>query len=123
MDRSRRNVLVGGSLLGALTLAGLLPTMCAKRQVTTKSALAENSPPRRPPGEPKPLLEEDIGPVLSRLDAWYAAHLPPDRYVFNPPATEARLDGFERLVGFGMPRAYRQLYRWHDGENDDRWGH
>ena len=22
-----------------------------------------------------------------------------------------------------MPRAYRQLYRWHDGENDDRWGH
>ena len=85
--------------------------------------MAENSPPKRPPGEPKPLLEEEIAPVLARLDEWYAAHLPPDRYVFNPPATEAELDAFERLIGLKLPRAYRQLYRWHDGENDDRWGH
>ena len=85
--------------------------------------MAENSPPKRPPGEAKPLLEEDIAPVLARLDAWYAAHLPPDRYVFNPPATDAQLDAFERLIGLKMPRAYRQLYRWHDGEEDDRWGH
>jgi cell wall assembly regulator SMI1 len=69
------------------------------------------------------LLDEDIAPVLARLDAWYAAHLPPDRYRFNPPASDAELDAFERLVGIGLPRAYRQLYRWHDGENDDRWGH
>jgi cell wall assembly regulator SMI1 len=85
--------------------------------------MAQNSPPKRPPGEPKPLLEEEIAPVLARLDEWYAAHLPPDRYVFNPPATEAALDAFERLIGLELPRAYRQLYRWHDGENDDRWGH
>lgn len=85
--------------------------------------MAENSSPKRPPGEPKPLLEEEIAPVLARLDQWYAAHLPPDRYVFNPPATEAELDAFERLIGLKLPRAYRQLYRWHDGENDDRWGH
>ena len=85
--------------------------------------MAENNPPKRPPGEPKPLLEEDITPVLARLDAWYAAHLPPDRYAFNPPATDAELDAFEGLVGLSMPRAYRQLYRWHDGEDDDRWGH
>lgn len=85
--------------------------------------MAQNSPPKRPPGEPKPLLEEDIAPVLARLDEWYAAHLPPDRYVFNPPATEAELDAFERLIGLKLPRAHRQLYRWHDGENDDRWGH
>jgi cell wall assembly regulator SMI1 len=69
------------------------------------------------------MLEEDIGPTLARLEAWYAAHLPPDRYVFNPPATEAELDAFERLIGLELPRAYRQLYRWHDGEEDDRWGH
>ena len=81
------------------------------------------SPPRRPPGRPKPMLEEDIGPTLARLDAWYAAHLPPDRYVFNPPASETQLDAFERLIGVRLPRAYRQLYRWHDGEEDDRWGH
>ena len=122
MDRNRRNVMIGGSFVGALALAGLLPAMCVKRQVERKS-MAENNPPKRPPGEPKPLLEEDITPVLARLDAWYAAHLPPDRYAFNPPATDAELDAFERLVGLSMPRAYRQLYRWHDGEDDDRWGH
>jgi len=85
--------------------------------------MAENSPPKRPPGDPRPLLEEDIGPALARLDAWYAAHLSADRYVFNPPAAEAELDSLEGLIGLKLPRAYRQLYRWHDGENDDRWGH
>lgn len=123
MDRSRRNVLIGVSIFGALSLAGLLPTMCAMRQIRTKSPMAETSRPKRPPGQAKPLLEEDIAPVLARLDAWYAAHLPPDEYVFNPPATDAQLDAFERLIGLKMPRAYRDLYRWHDGENDDRRGH
>ena len=84
--------------------------------------MAGTSPPERPPGEAKPLLDEDIAPILARLDAWYAAHLP-DSYVFNPPATEEQLAAFERLIGLAMPRAYRQLYRWHDGEEDDRWGH
>jgi cell wall assembly regulator SMI1 len=97
--------------------------MCAKRQITRQSAMGENSRPERPPGEAKPLLEEDIAPVLARLDSWYAAHLQPDEYVFNPPATDVQLDAFEHLVGLKMPRAYRQLYRWHDGEEDDRRGH
>jgi cell wall assembly regulator SMI1 len=69
------------------------------------------------------MLDEDIAPVLARLDAWYAAHLETDKYVFNPPATDVQLDAFEKLVGVKVPRSYRQLYRWHDGENDDRWGH
>ena len=30
---------------------------------------------------------------------------------------------FERLIGIKLPESYRQLYRWHNGENDDRWGH
>ena len=85
--------------------------------------MSDKSAPKRPPGDPKRLLDEDILPVLARLDAWYAAHLPPDRYRFNPPATDAKLDAFERLVGIDLPRSWRQLYRWHDGENDDRWGH
>lgn len=85
--------------------------------------IAGKNPPKRPRGEPKPLLDDDIAPVLARLDAWYAAHLPPDRYVFNPPAAEVDLDAFEHLIGLKLPRSYRQLYRWHDGEDDDRWGH
>jgi cell wall assembly regulator SMI1 len=117
MDQTRRNLLIGGSLAGVLMLAGL-PATCAR-----KSMSGDGSPPKRPPGDPKPMLDEDVRPTLARLDAWYAAHLPPDRYVFNPPATDADLDSFERLIGFNLPRAYRQLYRWHDGEEDDRWGH
>jgi cell wall assembly regulator SMI1 len=123
MDRSRRYLLIGVSLAGALAVAGMLPATCARQQRRKKSTMPKKGPPTRPPGEPKPSLEEDIAPVLARLDAWYATHLPPDRYQFNPPATEAQLDAFERLVGIKLPRAYRQLYRWHDGEEGDRWGH
>lgn len=123
MNRTRRNLLIGGSLAGALTLAGLLPARCTHQQPGRKRDTAEKTPPKRPPGEPKPLLEEDIGPLLARLDAWYEDHLPADKYVFNPPATDADIDEFERAVSLKMPRAYRQLYRWHDGEDDDRWGH
>lgn len=83
----------------------------------------EVGPPVRPPGEPKPLIEEDIAPVLARLDAWYAAHLPPDQHRLNPPATEAQLAAFEQLVGRTMPRAFHQLYQWHDGEQDGSWGY
>ena len=79
--------------------------------------------PIRPPGEPAPALTEDIAPVLARLDAWFATHLSPRRYVFNPPATQSALDTFEQLIGVRMPEAYRQMYLWHDGDNSDRWGH
>jgi cell wall assembly regulator SMI1 len=119
MDPTRRSLLLGGSIIGVLTLAGLLPGMCSRKQ----SVVGENRTRNRPPGQPKPLVEEDIAPVLARLDAWYKAHLSPDRYVFNPPASAAELDAFERLIGLKMPRTYRHLYQWHDGENDDRWGH
>lgn len=122
-DQTRRNLLIGGAIFGACAIGGLLPAACAVRQVIRKPAMSTNSIPERPEGEAKPMLEEDIAPVLARLDDWYAANLTEDKYVFNPPASAAQLDAFEHLVGFKMPRSYRQLYRWHDGENDDRWGH
>lgn len=108
-------------MLGTVALAGLLPGACSGRQ-GKKAAMTGPGSPKRRLGEPKPMLEEDIAPVLARLDTWYAAHLP-DRYKFNPPAADAALDAFERRIGLKMPRAYRQLYRWHDGEEDDRHGH
>ena len=123
MDRTRRTLLIGGSFLGVLTVAGLLPATCAMQQIRRKPAMPDHSPPPRPPGTAKPLIDEDIAPLLARLDAWYAAHLSPDDYVFNPPATDPQLAAFERLVGVALPRAYRQMYRWHDGEEDDRRGH
>jgi cell wall assembly regulator SMI1 len=123
MDPTRRNLLIGGSLVGAMALGGVLPSMCARKQIDKGMPMASGDPPQRPAGQPKPLLDEDIAPVLARLDAWYAAHLPPDKYAFNPPASDADIDAFERLVGIKLPTSYRALYRWHDGEEDDRWGH
>lgn len=125
MDPTRRNLLIGGSVLGACLIGGLLPSACAIRQLNRRPGMSMNSipRPRRPAGKAKPMLAEDIAPVLARLDAWYGAHLPADKYVFNSPASEAQLDAFERLVGLKLPHSYRQLYMWHDGENDDRWGH
>lgn len=121
MDEGRRRLLISGSLVGGLILAPSLVATCSMRKGA--SNMVDNTPPRRPDGAPKPLLEEDIAPTLARLDAWYATHLSPDRYVFNPPATDAQLDAFERLVGLRLPESYRQLYRWHDGDAHDRWGH
>ena len=98
MDRIRRNLLIGGTALVAAALTGLLPEGCARPGDKGKSAVTGNEPPERPSGQPKPLLQEDITPVLARLDSWYAAHLPSDQYAFNPPATDARLDAFVEVA-------------------------
>jgi cell wall assembly regulator SMI1 len=121
MDHTKRNILIGGAAL--ITVAGLMPTACAMRQIYGKPSTKMSGTPSRPAGQPKPILDEDIKPVLERLDAWYAAHLPPDKYVLNPPATDKQINAFESVVGIEMPRSYRQLYKWHNGENDDRRGH
>ena len=121
MNHTKRNILIGGFALVAV--GGLLPTACAMRQMNANPRTKMTGSPRRPAGQPKPMLDEDIKPVLARLDAWYEAHLPPDKYVLNPPATDKQIDAFESIVGIEMPQSHRQLYRWHDGENDDRWGH
>lgn len=123
MDPTRRNLIIGGSIVGACAIGGLLPSACAMRHLSRKPAIAMSRAPKRPKGEAKPMLQEDIAPMLARLDAWYATKLTHDKYRFNPPATDAQIDAFERQIGLKMPRSYRQLYRWHNGENDDRWGH
>ena len=123
MDPTRRTLLIGGSILTVCAAGGLLPTACAMRQIKKGPVASMNEHPQRPQGKAKPMLEEDIAPVLERLDAWYAANLSSDRYAFNPPARDAQIDAFQALVGVPLPRSYRQLYRWHNGERDDRWGH
>ncbi|QDP19717.1 SMI1/KNR4 family protein [Sphingomonas xanthus] len=120
---SRRGVMIGGAAVGAAVLGLFGPAMCAKVRMDRGSPLPSGAAPQRPQGKSKPMIDEDIAPVLARLDAWYAANLRPDKYRFNPPATDAQIDALERLVGVQLPSAYRQLYRWHDGENNDRWGH
>lgn len=123
VEVTRRNILIGGSLVGTVAVGGLLPAMCARQERTKGMPMPSGDPPARPAGQPQPLIDEDIAPVLARLDVWYSAHLPPENYIFNPPATDDQIDEFERLVGLQLPSSYRALYRWHDGEADDRWGH
>jgi cell wall assembly regulator SMI1 len=123
MDPSRRRLLIGGGLLMAAAVGGVAPAACAWWRMKDGSAPEPSPVPKRPAGSPAPALDEDIAPILARLDLWYAAHLPSDRYRFNPPASGTAIEEAERDLGIAMPRAWRQLYRWHDGEEDDRFGH
>ncbi len=121
MNTTRRTALLGGAIVGGGLISGLGPALCsmANQPDYTKGGPA----PQRPAGQARAMLDEDIAPVLQRLDTWYAAHLTNPAYRLNPPADDAALDRLERTFGHRLPPAYRQLYRWHDGENDDRWGH
>lgn len=123
MDRTRRNLLTGGFSVGLLASGGLLPEAFATRRRNRRTMTKMTDAPRRPVGTAKPMLEEDITPVLARLDAWYAANLPLPQHGFNPPATEAQIDEFEQLIGLNVPQSFRDLYRWHDGETDELRGH
>ena len=71
MGQARRNLLIGGSILGVCALGGLLPSFCAMRQLNRKPAKPMTGAPKRPEGKAKPLLEEDIAPVLGRLSDRY----------------------------------------------------
>ncbi len=116
MNHDRRTLLITGSIIGTLLVAGLLPTYCSTQQSGRNRAMNDGETPKRPTGQPKPLIEEDITSVLARLDTWYAENLPTNQFAFNPPATDENLDSIERLVGLKLPNAYRQLYKWHDGD-------
>jgi cell wall assembly regulator SMI1 len=122
MHRTRRTVLTISTCFGAATIVAMLPASCWRPNGRT-SRFVEKSSTTRPAGKPKPLIEEDIRPVIARLDTWFSTHLRSDRYRFNSAATNDELDAFEHTIGLKLPQGYRQLYTWHDGEDDDRWGH
>ena len=122
MDTSRRALILGSILAGGVFAVGVGPPMCSMA-MRRGSMDSKSPPPKRPAGTPAPLVEEDIAPVLKRLESWYDDHLDPALYQFNPPASDAALDALEQTVGIALPRAYRQLYSWHDGETDDCHGH
>jgi cell wall assembly regulator SMI1 len=113
--------MVVGGLIGACALAPILPATCSMMRGGKDPP--RGKPPVRPQGQAKPMLEEDIAPVLARLDRWYSAYLPSPPYALRPPAPATAIDAIQTMLGVTLPRAYRQLYQWHDGEDDDRWGH
>jgi cell wall assembly regulator SMI1 len=59
----------------------------------------------------------DIDDVIARLDRWLATNRPDYYASLQPPATELQLDRFEAKFSLHLPRAFRRLYRWRDGQD------
>lgn len=66
---------------------------------------------------PSMSLSPPVPDVLSKLDQWYAAHLPAVHATLRPGVTDEALDAFEARNGLRLPPAFRALYRWHDGQD------
>ena len=59
----------------------------------------------------------DVDTLIARLDRWLAANRPDYYALLQPGATDAQLDAFEARFSLRLPHAFRQLYRWRDGQN------
>jgi cell wall assembly regulator SMI1 len=59
---------------------------------------------------------ESAGQVIERLDCWLAQHRPEFYASLKPGLTDLELAEFEQLVGFEFPKAFREFYRWRNGE-------
>lgn len=56
--------------------------------------------------------------VLERLDVWLSQNFPAVFSTLRPGVSEEELDAFERILGQALPMDFRQLYLWHDGQED-----
>lgn len=55
--------------------------------------------------------------ILAQLDRWYAEHAPAIHATLRPGATDAQLDALEGHIGLKLPQDFRELYKWHDGDD------
>ena len=55
--------------------------------------------------------------LIERLDRWLAANRPDYHALLQPGASDAALDAFEAQFARKLPAAFRQLYRWRDGQD------
>src|SRR5262245_49333637 len=56
--------------------------------------------------------------LVKRLDAWLKEHRPDYYRLLNPGVSAAELKVFEEELGAKLPRAFRELYLWRDGQRD-----
>jgi cell wall assembly regulator SMI1 len=59
----------------------------------------------------------DVDTLIARMDRWLAAQRPDYYALLRPGATDAQLDAFEAKFTLRLPIAFRQFYRWRDGQN------
>ncbi len=59
----------------------------------------------------------DVAELISRMDRWLATNRPDFYSLLQPGATDAELDAFEARLSIKLPEAFRQLYRWRNGQD------
>jgi cell wall assembly regulator SMI1 len=58
-------------------------------------------------------------PAITRIDQWLAAHRPDYYAQLQPGVGDAALDAFESRFTLRLPAAFRELYRWRNGQRPD----
>ena len=56
--------------------------------------------------------------LLGRMERWLAAHRPDYFARFQPGVTDAQLAAFEARFSVELPVAFRELYRWRNGQEN-----
>ena len=59
-----------------------------------------------------------IKPLLERMERWLAANRPDYLARLQPGTTDAQLDAFEAQFSLELPAAFRELYRWRNGQEE-----
>ncbi len=59
----------------------------------------------------------EVAALLHKMDRWLASHRPDYYTLLQPGASEAELDAFEVRLSLKLPEAFRQLYRWRNGQD------
>jgi cell wall assembly regulator SMI1 len=55
--------------------------------------------------------------TIARIDRWLATHRPEYYALLQPGASDQALDAFEADFALTLPDAFRQLYRWRNGQH------
>ena len=55
--------------------------------------------------------------LIERMDRWLAANRPDYYALLQPGATDAEFEAFEARFSLELPPAFRQLYRWRNGQD------
>jgi cell wall assembly regulator SMI1 len=57
--------------------------------------------------------------ILSRVEIWFKTHLPEVLDNLNPGATDSEIDDFEHQIQIELPSSFKELYKWHNGQNHE----
>ena len=59
-----------------------------------------------------------VPPLLERMERWMVANRPDYFARLQSSVTDAQLDALEARFSLTLPSAFRELYRWRNGQED-----